>query len=33
VTDFVARAGAGGFTLQEVAEVLFDRYPNLGTRR
>ena len=33
VTDFVARAGAGGFTLQEVAEVLFDRYPNLGKRR
>jgi len=33
VSDFVARAGAGGFTLQDVAEVLFDRYPNLGKRR
>src|SRR5271165_5055732 len=29
VSEFVARAGAGGFTLQEVAEVLFDRYPAL----
>jgi GntR family transcriptional regulator len=33
VSEFVARAGAGGFTLQEVAEVLFDRYPSLGKRR
>jgi len=33
VSEFVARAGAGGFTLQDVAEVLFDRYPNLGKRR
>jgi GntR family transcriptional regulator len=33
VSDFVARAGAGGFTLQDVAEVLFDRYPSLGKRR
>jgi GntR family transcriptional regulator len=33
VSDFVARAGAGGFTLQDVAEVLFDRYPNLVRRR
>jgi GntR family transcriptional regulator len=33
VSDFVARAGAGGFTLQDVAEVLFDRYPALGKRR
>jgi GntR family transcriptional regulator len=33
VSEFVARAGAGGFTLQEVAEVLFDRYPALGKRK
>jgi GntR family transcriptional regulator len=33
VSEFVARAGAGGFTLQDVAEVLFDRYPALGKRR
>jgi GntR family transcriptional regulator len=33
VSEFVARAGAGGFTLQEVAEILFDRYPALGKRR
>jgi GntR family transcriptional regulator len=33
VTEFVARAGAGGFTLQEVADGLFSRYPNLGKRR
>jgi len=33
VGEFVARAGAGGFTLQDVAEVLFDRYPALGKRR
>jgi GntR family transcriptional regulator len=33
VTEFVARAGAGGFSLQDVAEVLFDRYPALGKRR
>jgi GntR family transcriptional regulator len=33
IGEFVARAGAGGFTLQEVAEVLFDRYPTLGKRR
>jgi GntR family transcriptional regulator len=33
VGEFVARAGAAGFTLQEVAQVLFDRYPTLGKRR
>ncbi len=33
VSEFVARAGAAGFTLQDVAEVLFDRYPALGKRR
>jgi GntR family transcriptional regulator len=33
VSEFVARAGAGGFTLQEVAEALFDRYPALGKRK
>ena len=33
VSEFVARVGAGGFTLQDVAEVLFDRYPALGKRR
>ena len=33
VSEFVARAGAGGFTLQDVVEVLFDRYPTLGKRR
>jgi GntR family transcriptional regulator len=33
VSEFVARAGAGGFTLEDVAEVLFDRYPTLGKRR
>lgn len=33
VTEFVARAGAGGFTIQEVAEALLDRYPGLGRRR
>ena len=33
VSEFVARAGAGGFTIQDVAEVLFDRYPALGKRR
>ena len=33
VSEFVARAGAGGFTLQDVAEVLFDRYPTFGKRR
>jgi GntR family transcriptional regulator len=33
VSEFVARVGAGGFTLQDVAEVLFDRYPASGKRR
>jgi GntR family transcriptional regulator len=33
VSEFVARAGAAGFTLQEVAEALFDRYPALGKRK
>jgi GntR family transcriptional regulator len=33
VSDFVARAGAAGFTLQDVTDVLFDRYPILGKRR
>jgi GntR family transcriptional regulator len=33
VSEFVARAGAAGFTLQDVAETLFDRYPILGKRR
>ena len=33
VSEFAARAGAGGFTLQDVAESLFDRYPGLGRRK
>jgi GntR family transcriptional regulator len=33
VSEFAARAGAGGFTLQDVAETLFDRYPGLGRRK
>lgn len=33
VSEFVSRAGAGGFTLQDVAETLFDRYPALGRRK
>jgi GntR family transcriptional regulator len=33
VGEFVARAGAGGFTLQDVAEALFNRYPELAKRR
>jgi GntR family transcriptional regulator len=33
VGEFVARAGAAGFTLQDVAEVLFQRYPTLGRRK
>jgi GntR family transcriptional regulator len=33
VSEFVARAGAGGFTLQDVAEALLDRNPALGRRR
>ena len=33
VNEFVARAGAGGFTLHDIAEALFDRYPALGKRR
>jgi GntR family transcriptional regulator len=33
VSEFVARAGAGGFTLQDVAKALFDRYPALGKRK
>ncbi len=33
IGEFVARAGAGGFTLQEVAEALLDRYPQLDRRK
>jgi len=33
VSELLARAGAAGFTLQEVAEALLDRYPALGRRR
>ena len=33
VSEFVARAGAAGFILRDVAEALFDRYPTLGKRR
>lgn len=33
VGEFVARAGAAGFTLQDVAEAMLERYPELGKRR
>ena len=33
VTEWVARAGAAGFTLQDIAEALLERYPALGKRR
>ena len=33
IGEFVARAGAAGFTIHEVAEILLDRYPALGKRR
>jgi DNA-binding transcriptional regulator YhcF (GntR family) len=33
VGDLVARAGSGGFTVQDVAEALLERYPALGKRR
>jgi len=33
ISEFVARAGAAGFTLQDAVEVLLDRYPALGKRR
>jgi len=33
VSEFVARAGARGCTLEEIAEVLFRRYPELGKKR
>ena len=33
VNEFVSRAGAAGFTLHDLAEALFDRYPALGKRR
>ena len=33
VGELVARAGTAGFTLQEVAEALLDRYPELGRRK
>lgn len=33
VQEFVARAGAGGFTVQELAEALLDRYPAPGRRK
>ena len=32
VSEFVARAGAGGFSLHEVVEALFERYPALGKK-
>jgi GntR family transcriptional regulator len=33
VSEFVSRAGAAGFTLQDVVEALLDRYPALGRRK
>jgi GntR family transcriptional regulator len=33
VNEFLSRAGAAGFTVQDIAEALFDRYPALGRRR
>jgi GntR family transcriptional regulator len=33
VSEFVARAGAGGFTVQEIAETLVDRYSAQGRRK
>jgi DNA-binding transcriptional regulator YhcF (GntR family) len=33
VNEFVARAGAGGFSVQDVAEALLDRYPAPGRRK
>jgi len=33
VGELVARAGAQGFTVQDVAQALFDRYPSLGRRK
>lgn len=33
VSEFVARAGTGGFTLEDVVEALLERYPALGRRR
>jgi GntR family transcriptional regulator len=33
VSEFVARAGAAGYTLQDVAEALLDRYPALERRK
>jgi GntR family transcriptional regulator len=33
VSEFVARAGAAGFTLQDISEALLDRYPALGRRK
>jgi GntR family transcriptional regulator len=33
VSEIVARAGASGFTLQDIAEALLDRYPALGRRK
>jgi GntR family transcriptional regulator len=33
VNEFEARAGAAGFTIQDVAEVLLDRHPDLGRRK
>ena len=33
IGEFVARAGAAGFTVHDIAEVLLDHYPALGKRR
>jgi GntR family transcriptional regulator len=33
VSEFASRAGAAGFTLQDLAEALLDRYPALGRRK
>jgi GntR family transcriptional regulator len=33
ITEFAARAGAAGLTLEDLAEALLDRYPALGKRR
>jgi DNA-binding transcriptional regulator YhcF (GntR family) len=33
VSDFVARAGAGGFTLQQLMECLLERLPETEKRR
>jgi len=33
VNEFVSRAGAAGFTLQEVEEALLEKYPALRRRK